>query len=79
VIGINGEILLGRFPEAVRNRKFDVIVTRAIRFSSELWKDGEQLLNPGGMFVRFANKNQSDPGWKTIPITDRSSLLVRVL
>lgn len=76
-LGIDAEILLGRFPETVRERKFDVIVSRAIRFSPHLWKEGERLLKPDGLFVRFAARNQKEPEWRTIPISERSSLLIR--
>lgn len=78
-IGIDAEILLGRFPEVAPDRKFDLIVSRAIRFSPQLWKEGERLLKPGGLFVRFAGRNQQEPGWNTIPISERSSVLVRSL
>src|SRR5262245_31411036 len=49
------EVIWGRFPEAVGGRHFDVVVTRAIRFSPALWLDAQKLLNPGGIMVRFGS------------------------
>lgn len=75
--GINAEIVLGRFPEAVTDRRFDVIVTRAIRFSPSLWTAAETLLAPGGCFVRFAIPGSSEEGWTAFPVSAGTTLLIR--
>jgi 16S rRNA (guanine527-N7)-methyltransferase len=74
---LNAEVIAGRFPEAVSGRLFDVIVTRAIRFSASLWNDAEALLLPGGKFVRFVAHGLQESGWTQIPISGRSALLIR--
>jgi 16S rRNA (guanine527-N7)-methyltransferase len=73
---ISAEILRGRFPEDVSERVFDVIATRAIRFSSELWSDARSLLSDGGSMLRFANPDVVDAGWEAIKLSVRSTLLV---
>ena len=73
---IPSEIICGRFPEAVAGRKFDVIVSRAIRFSPTLWKDARGLLNAGGLIARFASHGDPEEGWESISISDRSALLI---
>jgi 16S rRNA (guanine527-N7)-methyltransferase len=75
---LSAQVLLGRFPDAVRGRKFDLIATRAVRFSPSLWKEAETLLRPSGTLLRFARRNASEePGWRIVPISARSSLLLR--
>ena len=75
-LGVKVEILLGRFPEAVLGRRFDIITSRAIRFSPALWTAGRRLLKPGGSLVRFAASNTREEGWKSIPISARTALLI---
>ena len=70
------EIVAGRFPDAVTGRKFDVVVSRAIRYSPELWQDALPLLEPGGILVRFAGARASEQGWSSLRLTPRSSLLI---
>ncbi|PWT88788.1 MAG: hypothetical protein C5B54_10010 [Acidobacteria bacterium] len=74
---ISADVRIGLFPEAVQNEKFDIIVSRAIRFDPDLWIKGASLLNPGGQFIRFASRETNENGWTTAPITDQSSLLIR--
>lgn len=75
--GIRAEIVQGRFPEAVAGRQFDVIVTRAIRFSPSLWKPAVSLLAPGGRLVRFASAGSREEGWDTFDIGGNAALLVQ--
>jgi 16S rRNA (guanine527-N7)-methyltransferase len=69
------EILLGRFPDAVERRKFDVITTRAVRVSPELWKNARVLLKSGGSLIQFAKSGARLEGWDSIPISNRSCIL----
>jgi len=78
-IGLDAEVLKGSFPKVVKDRQFDVIATRAIRFSSKLWAQAIPLLAPGGSFVHFANPNVEQKGWRSIPVSDRTSLLIHTL
>jgi 16S rRNA (guanine527-N7)-methyltransferase len=73
---ITAEIVAGRFPEAVMDRHFDVVATRAIRFSPELWNSARSLLNPGGILVRFASS--AEPDWNAIKIADKSFILFSI-
>ena len=75
--GLKAQILVGRFPQAVRGRSFDLIVSRAIRFDPSLWREAEMLLSEDGMLVRFAAAGAAEPEWNCIPISTRSSLLIR--
>lgn len=75
--GIDAEVVQGHFPEAVTGRQFDVIVTRAIRFSPSLWTAAEALLAPGGCLVRFGTPRQEEPGWSVLPISPGTTLLIR--
>jgi 16S rRNA (guanine527-N7)-methyltransferase len=76
----NVEVVRGLFPDAVAGRRFDIVVTRAIRFSSRLWGEAEQLLAPGGCLVRYASPNRAaEPGWRPVPISSRSILLLKQL
>jgi 16S rRNA (guanine527-N7)-methyltransferase len=75
-LNLSVEVIQGKFPEVVRRRKFDVIATRAVRFDEKLIEKSAPLLEPEGSFLRFAS-SQSDSGiWKSIPLSDKSSLLV---
>lgn len=74
--GSEAEILWGRFPEVVPARFFDVITSRAIRFSADSWDIARSLLNPGGKMVRFAVRGANPEGWLRHSLSDRSDLLV---
>jgi 16S rRNA (guanine527-N7)-methyltransferase len=76
-LGLKAKIMLGRFPEAVANQNFDLIVSRAIRYEPGIWVAGEQYLTPFGKFVRFAAADAKEVGWTTIPVSERTSLLVK--
>lgn len=75
---LEAEVIHGRFPEAVADRQFDVIVSRAIRFDPKLWKAGSHLLAPdGGRFVRFASgRAPAEDGWTVQAVTERTTLLI---
>jgi 16S rRNA (guanine527-N7)-methyltransferase len=73
---LEAEVLWGRFPETVVSRHFDLVVSRAIRFSPDLWANAEKLLNPRGSLVRFSKPGQSLEGWKTYQLSSESTLLV---
>lgn len=70
------EILWGRFPDAVALRSFNIITSRAIRFSADLWDRARCLLSPGGRMVRFAARGVKQQGWERHSLSDRSDLLV---
>ena len=71
------EILSGRFPEAVQDRSFDVIATRAIRFSPSLWNAARNMLLPDGRLIRFSNpRSKPEEGWQAIPLSKRAQLLI---
>ena len=74
-LGLQAEIVLGHFPEAVAGRVFDVIATRAVCGDDLL--PSEQLLAEHGSLLRFAPAGASEEGWKSHPVSPRSSLLVR--
>lgn len=76
-LALDVELLKGSFPHVVRERQFDVISTRGVRFSAKIWAQALPLLAPGGSFVRFANPNAQEPGWRTLPVSDRTSLLIQ--
>ena len=77
VLSLQAEILAGRFPEQVAMRQFDVIVSRAIRFSPSLWNEAEMLLRAGGRLVRFMKAQEPPPGWATFSLSSRAALAVR--
>jgi 16S rRNA (guanine(527)-N(7))-methyltransferase RsmG len=74
---LKARIVSGRFPEAVGSEAFDLIVSRAIRYDPGIWKQGERCLTSSGSFVRFATADFKEPGWSTISVSDKSSLLVK--
>ncbi len=74
---VKAEIIRGKFPESVSDRQFDVIATRAIRFSNQLWTQASLLLSPGGSLMHFANPDVEEKGWRSLPVSDRTSLLIR--
>ncbi len=76
-LGLKTRIVLGRFPEAMLDDRFDLIVSRAIRFDSDVWQQGRVCLDAGGMFVRFAASDAKEAGWDSIPISERTFLLVQ--
>jgi 16S rRNA (guanine527-N7)-methyltransferase len=76
-LALNVELIKGSFPHVVRSRQFDVIATRAVRFSRKVWAQARLLLAPGGSFVRFANPDAHEPGWQSLPVSDRTSLLIQ--
>jgi 16S rRNA (guanine(527)-N(7))-methyltransferase RsmG len=74
--GVEAEFILGRFPDTVAGRVFDLIVSRAIRLSPALWDQAKGFLTQGGRMVRFvAAANQEDSGVR-FALSTRSSLLV---
>jgi 16S rRNA (guanine527-N7)-methyltransferase len=74
---LKAEIICGRFPEAVHDRSFDVIASRAIRFSPMLWDDALKMLRPDGRLVRFVTPNaEVEPSWRAVSISDRARLLI---
>lgn len=75
-LGLEAEVLCGHFPEAVASRKFDCIVSRAIRFDAPVWDQAKALLKEGGRLVRFAAPEVREPGWRTLPVSSRTSLLL---
>jgi 16S rRNA (guanine527-N7)-methyltransferase len=75
-LGLKARIVLGKFPEAVSDSRFDLIVSRAIRFDPRIWERGRSLLNADGYFVRFATANATEPGWESIPVSDKTSLQI---
>ena len=76
-LDLNVEVIKGVFPEAVANRTFDVIATRAVRYTPILAAQATALLTPGGFLVRFAGAGALEPDWESRPITPRASLLIR--
>jgi 16S rRNA (guanine527-N7)-methyltransferase len=77
LLNLDVEIIRGSFPFVVSGRRFDVVVTRAVRFTPLFEKQAATVMNPGGFLVRFVGANVAEPGWETRPISKRSSLLVR--
>jgi 16S rRNA (guanine527-N7)-methyltransferase len=77
-LGLKARIILGKFPEALSNERFELIVSRAIRFDPKIWDQGRQLLNNSGHFVRFAGANVIETGSETIPVSDKTSLQISV-
>src|SRR5262245_41800869 len=49
----SAEILRGHFPEDVASRRFDIIVSRAIRLEEKVWEQSTLPLAPDGRIVRF--------------------------
>jgi 16S rRNA (guanine527-N7)-methyltransferase len=76
-LGLAPQIVAGRFPEAVAGRQFDVVATRAIRFSPAVWNDAAALVRPGGCLVRFTPAQERSPDWTSFPLDARSALAVR--
>jgi 16S rRNA (guanine527-N7)-methyltransferase len=75
-LGLQARIILGKYPEAVAGERFDLIVSRAIRFDPKIWEKGRALLNPGGHFVRFAAPNLRETGWESHPVSEKTSLQI---
>jgi 16S rRNA (guanine527-N7)-methyltransferase len=75
-LGLKARIILGKFPEAVTGERFDLIVSRAIRFDPKIWEQGRPLLKPGGHFVRFASANVVESGSDTLPVSNKTSLQI---
>ncbi|MCI0615314.1 class I SAM-dependent methyltransferase [bacterium] len=75
-LGLQARIILGKFPEAVAGERFDLIVSRAIRFDPKIWEKGRVLLNPSGHFVRFAAANLRETGWESHPVSEKTSLQI---
>lgn len=75
-LGLKVRIMLGKFPESIWNERFDLIVSRAIRFDPKIWDQGRPLLNPDGRFVRFATANVIETGSEAIPVSDKTSLQI---
>jgi len=76
-LDLKAEIISGRFPYAVRERKFDVIATRAVRFDQTLWTQASPLLEPGGSFLRFGASSLEEQDWHSLPISTRTNLIIR--
>jgi 16S rRNA (guanine527-N7)-methyltransferase len=77
LLGLECTILHGRFPDDVAGRRFDLIVSRAIRFDQRLWERGEGLLTAGGTFVRFAGGHAEALGWEAVRVSERTTVLLR--
>jgi 16S rRNA (guanine527-N7)-methyltransferase len=75
-LGLKARIVLGKFPEAVSEDRYDLIVSRAIRFDPKLWQEGRVLLNDGGHFIRFAASDANESGWNSIPVSKKTSLQI---
>ena len=71
------EIIRGLFPTAVAGRNFDLIVARAVRFTPALMKGAAALINPGGAILRFGKSAEAPEGWKNVPVSKRTSLLIK--
>lgn len=76
-VGLNSEAIAGLFPDAIRGRQFDVIASRAIRFSEKLWAAAETHLREGGVLVRFGSGGEDQAGWRSEVFPDGSRLLLR--
>ncbi|HSE42482.1 MAG TPA: RsmG family class I SAM-dependent methyltransferase [Acidobacteriota bacterium] len=76
-LALKARIMAGRFPEAVANESFDLIVSRAIRYDPAVWEEGKALLKPDGRFVRFASADAHARGWTTLPVSPRTSILMK--
>lgn len=75
-LDLKARIMLGKFPEAAAAERYDLIVSRAIRFDPKIWDKGRPLLNAGGRFVRFAPGNAVESDWQSMPVSDRTSLQI---
>ncbi len=75
-LGLQARVVLGKFPETVAGERFDLIVSRAIRFDPKIWEKGRTLLNSGGHFVRFAAPNLRESGWEALPVSEKTSLQI---
>jgi len=76
--GVQAEVVRGHFPEAVLGRKFDVVVSRGIRFTPTIFREAVQLLDTGGMIVRFASPGTVEEGWTTTSISPLTTLMFHV-
>ena len=76
-LGCSAEIVCGHFPEAVAARKFDVIVSRAIRLDAPVWERSSAVLEKDGLMVRFASAGAAEPGWRSADASPRTTLLLR--
>jgi len=77
LLQLPAEILCGRFPDAVSNRKFDVVATRAVRFDSKWLPEATGVLAEGGRLLRFSASGAVDSGWRSVPVSKRSALWIR--
>lgn len=76
-LDLSAKIMCGHFPEAVFGRNFDCIVSRAIRLDARIWNRAESMLSGNGVMVRFAGASAAEDGWRSIPVSCRSCLLMR--
>ena len=76
-LNLKARIIAGRFPEAIADETFDLIVSRAIRYDRSLWQRGMVLLKPTGKFVRFGSANAEEEGWISLPVSKRTSILMK--
>jgi len=73
---LNLTVVTGRFPGAVSGERYDLIATRAIRFSANLWKEAKSLLSSGGRLVRFGSGPEDPSGWDPLPVSPNTTLFV---
>ena len=76
--GVEAEVLQGHFPEAVSGCKFDVVASRGLRFTAPLVRAAVQLLEAGGMLVRFASPGAVEDGWTSSIISPFTTLMFQV-
>jgi 16S rRNA (guanine527-N7)-methyltransferase len=76
-LGLQAEVSRGTFPQIVKTRQFDIIATRAIRFSDRLWDEAIPLLAPGGSLIHISGPNSNAEGWTSLPVSPRTTLLIR--
>ncbi|HSP06815.1 MAG TPA: RsmG family class I SAM-dependent methyltransferase [Acidobacteriota bacterium] len=76
-LGIAAEVVQGHFPEAVAARRFDCIVSRAIRLDARVWENSSRLLSPEGRIVRFATPGVVEEGWRALPVSEHTTLLLQ--
>jgi 16S rRNA (guanine527-N7)-methyltransferase len=78
ILGLNVEVVRGMFPAAVvSGRSFDIVVTRAVRYTPTFEEEAVSLLLPGGTLVRFAGANAVVDGWSSLNLSPRASMLIR--
>jgi 16S rRNA (guanine527-N7)-methyltransferase len=76
-LSLSVEILKGLFPDAVSGRQFDILVTRAVRYTTAFEKQAISSLLPGGSVVRFVAANATEEGWESRAVSPRAAILIR--